>query len=653
MPPTVRWRDEGCRSGNHCNDDQYAIAGDFINWVIEISIVGLALFVTAATGCASAATMEQAMAQCREQLTPAVRGCVRAKVMANQGSSPDQYIPGCRAQFTAPFKACVAKLIGAAGFKNHRSTRAKSLLRALRRLYLGHAVFRPGRSPISLQFSIRKSPIRCGLRHYRRRPMRSEPSKSDPVALAHFYFGRAVVRSELGRTRDAVTDGERAIQLATGKVDQLVLSAFRNTVALQHLANGDPKQALTTYLAAANDGERGTEKGWLFSIYRQIVILYLTLGDFDRAQSYVQKVEALWKTASSVRGYADHGPNWQASVEDAKARLFEARGQLEDALKSYQRAEALRRGNVEKAVRAMISSPRTQLEQAIDLLLLSSARVKSRLGRIAEGESDARRALLSRLRATGKYAPATARYIATLGVLLVEQGRYEEAKRLIAATIDIYRSIGMPEDTQTFVTVMNDLASVQALQGQWHEANASYASIERGTANWEPRRRGPFLNNLGRIETLYRNDRVEEGLAVGRRLLEFRTDRYGEQIRETALARGLYAVGLALAKRDDDARREFQASVPLLTATTFNTDNDDVLNAAARTRYTQIVVENYIALLVRLGPSAGPDVTNDTFRLADSIRSRSVQKALTAASARMNTSDPKLALALRQEQDLR
>ena len=93
--------------------------------------------------------------------------------------------------------------------------------------------------------------------------------------------------------------------------------------------------------------------------------------------------------------------------------------------------------------------------------------------------------------------------------------------------------------------------------------------------------------------------------------------------------------------------------MPLLTATTFNTDNDDVLNAAARTRYTQTVVENYISLLGRLGPSAGPDVANDTFRLADSIRGRSVQKALTAAGARITSGDPKLSAAVRQEQDLR
>ena len=289
-------------------------------------------------------------------------------------------------------------------------------------------------------------------------------AKSDPVALAHFYFNRAVVRSELGRTREAVADGERAIQLATGRVDQLVLSSFRNTVALQHLNTGEPKQALTLYLKMAEDGERASEKAWLFNVYRQLANVYLILGDFDRAQSYVRKVESLWQTAGSIRGYDSHGGSWHGSVEDAKARLFEARGQLENALKSYQSAEALRRGNIEKSAHAMIATPRNQLEQTVDQLLLAGARVKSRLGRIAEAESDARRALLSRLHATGKYAPATAHYIASLGVLLVEQGRYEEAKKLIAATIDIYREIGMPEDTQTFVAVLNDLASVQALR---------------------------------------------------------------------------------------------------------------------------------------------------------------------------------------------
>ena len=75
---------------------------------------GLALLAMTA-GRSTAATMEQAVAQCREQLTPIVRACVRAQMMANQDRNPEKYIPGCRAKVTAQGKACVAKLIGATG----------------------------------------------------------------------------------------------------------------------------------------------------------------------------------------------------------------------------------------------------------------------------------------------------------------------------------------------------------------------------------------------------------------------------------------------------------------------------------------------------------------------------------------------------------
>jgi CHAT domain-containing protein/tetratricopeptide (TPR) repeat protein len=621
------------------------------------SAAGLAILFALAGPCGVAlgATMEQAMAQCKEQVSPIVRACVRQKMVANHDNDPEKYITGCRAPVIAQVKACVSKLIGAEGFKQHPVEDATAPAHESART---PAVDRPRVVPPRTIADItaildQEKPDPARLKKLQAAADAPEPSKSDPVALAHFYFNRAVVRSELGRVRDAIADGEQAVQLGAGRVDQLVSNNFRMTVALQHISAGEPKQALNVFLKMAADSEQSNSKGFLFTAYRLISFIHLTLGDMDSAQSYVDKAQSLFKNARSIPGYSDHGGNWEANVEEAKGRLLEARGQIEDALKSFQRAEGLRRANIDKASRAMIAIPRPQLEQAADLTLLSNARIKSQLGRVAEAEGDARRALLNRLRATGKYAPQTTRFIVALGVQLVEQGRYEEARKLLSAAVDIYREIGMPEDTQTFVAVLSDLASVQALEGQWASAHASYAIIKRATENWEPARRAPFLTNFSRIETLYRNDSVEEGLYVGRRLLDFRIGRYGAEHPDTALARGHYAVGLALAKRDDEALKEFQVAVPLLTAMTFNTDNDDILNSAARTRYTQIVVENYIGLLGRLRAPGGPDIANVTFRLADSIRSRSVQKALTSAGARMTGSDPKLAATVRHEQDLR
>jgi hypothetical protein len=66
-----------------------------------IRAVGLVVLgVLAAGGFASdradAMSMQQAMAQCKEQLSPLVRECVRSK-MGGQRGDPSQYIPGCPA----------------------------------------------------------------------------------------------------------------------------------------------------------------------------------------------------------------------------------------------------------------------------------------------------------------------------------------------------------------------------------------------------------------------------------------------------------------------------------------------------------------------------------------------------------------------------
>ena len=388
----------------------------------------------------------------------------------------------------------------------------------------------------------------------------ASPPGGDGMTAAQFYYGRALVRGELGRFQEAVADSEKAVQLATGKADQLVLSNFRQTAATQHIFTGEPKLALAVFLKIAEDGERSGEKGWLFTGYRNIASIYLALGDYDRARAYIQKLQALGRSIKSIRGNDSHGRTWEANVEESKGLLAEARGELEPALGHYQRAESLRRAGIDASSRAVISVPRARLEQVADTLLLSTARVKSKLGRVAEAEIDARRGLLNRLKATGKYNPQTANFIAALGTLLLEQGRYAEARQLINATLGIYRELGVAESSQSFVNQLSHLASVEALEGRWPEAKTSYAAVERATEKWEPARRNPILISFGRIETMYRTGQLEEGLADGRRLVEFRQGRYGDNNPDTALARGHYAVGLALAKRDAEALKEFQAS---------------------------------------------------------------------------------------------
>ena len=121
---------------------------------------------------------------------------------------------------------------------------------------------------------------------------------------------------------------------------------------------------------------------------------------------------------------------------------------------------------------------------------------------------------------------------------------------------------------------------------------------------------------------------------------------------QTALTRGLVAIGLARLGRDSDALREFKAAVPVLLTRSRVTDEDDATTAAAREQRAQVVVEFYIALLARMGPAAGVDAAAESFRLGDVIRGQSVQRALVASSARAGAANPALAKLARKAQDL-
>jgi tetratricopeptide (TPR) repeat protein len=621
----------------------------------DFAFIGILCAAAIAPHNALALSMDQAMARCKEQVRPQVRACVRRKVM-ERGGSPERYIEECKAPVLAQVRDCVARLIGAEGFKQNTLDNAKPDVRdAVRSANIAAKPRLVAPRTIADITAIldgeRPDPAR--LKKMQEAADANPPPNLDPVSLAHFYYNRSVARAELGNFREAIADSERAVELATGKVDQLVLYNFRTMAATQYHAIGEPKPALGLYARIAEDGERTGQmgQGTLFTTYTSIVQTRITLGDFDLAQTYVIKLERLWKNARSIGGYQSHAKAWEASTEMAKARLAEARGQLEAALSSYQRAELLMRAGIAQSSTAMIAIPRSRIERVADQILLSAARVKSRQGRIAEAEADARRALLNRLRATGKYNPATAHFILALASLLVEQGRYDDAKRLIASTITIYRELGLAEGSQTYVSVLESLASVQALEGNWADAAQTRATIDLATQSWEAARREAVVLSHGHIETLYQTGRIGEGLVLARRLVEVSIARFGEQNPETALARGHYAAGLARTGSDMEALKEFRVAIPQLTTVTFNTDNDDIVNAAVRTRYTQLVAEGYLALLGRARGQI--DAAGESFRVAEAIRGRSVQKALAASSARMSVKDPALVATVRQEQDLR
>lgn len=301
---------------------------------------------------------------------------------------------------------------------------------------------------------------------------------------------------------------------------------------------------------------------------------------------------------------------------------------------------------------AGLRTPANQLQAAIDEVVALKGRMKARQGKIAEGEADVRRSLLSRLKAAGKYNVGSINTVGQLANLLIEQGRFAEAEKLTRVQIDAQKALGMSEDSQAYANSLNQLASILNLLGRSNDAAKIYAELEIATRGWEPARQEALQISSDHIVTLYNTSNIEAGIAAAGRLLARHKERYGERHVDTALSRGLLGMGLLKSGRNADALREFRLALPILTSRSREIDNEDATVAAAREQRIQSVVESYLILLTRTGQVDNFDPVREGFPLAEAVRGHTVQRALAASAARSTAATPALAGLTRRTQDL-
>ena len=480
----------------------------------------------------------------------------------------------------------------------------------------------------------------------------AQPSSGmSQAALARFHYDRCQARTLLGELRRAFADCERAVQLGEGSLRLRDFLRMLQGLAVQYRLLGEPKRALEVSLRRAKDA-----KLQRFNANRHIAASYIALGDLTQAEVYVRKNIALIQEARGwPTNHAYGRANGEGEVELGKGLLHEARGQFQEAEAAYRQAQILKIEAIQLRHMAITDppSPKEQAEQLVDDLMARQGRMKARQGRMAEGEVDVRRALLSRLKAVGKYNVQTAKYVGYFANLLVEAGRFAEAETLSRARIEILRAVSVAEDSQSVATALSELASILNLQGRWEAAAKVYAELDQATSSWSPARKIGLTLDINRIATLYNTNNLPAGISAAERLLARSKARFSEQHVNTALAGGMLAIGLARAGRDGEALRQFKLSMPILVAASREIDSDDATEAAAHEQRAQIVIEAYIALLARMERAPGDaDTAAETFRLADVIRSHSVQKAITASSARAVAEKPSLSELARKAQDL-
>src|SRR5262245_36610077 len=477
----------------------------------------------------------------------------------------------------------------------------------------------------------------------------AEPAaKADRATLKDFYYRRAQARVSLGRLKDAVADCERRFVNSTDYVNEgSLIAAFQET---QMRNNGDYKDAIAHLERMAGRlNLPNANKGRAFGINFRIASNLLYLGEINKAEGYVKRNVALLSEARSWPNAQLYMSNWEFSTELSKGRLFLARGRYREAEVALTLAEARQRDALDRSRSWPMRVAQSEFEYAIDYAVLYTGLAKAGQGRYAEAEIDVRRALLSRLKSVGKYHVDTANVLNAFSQLLSEQTRLKESEALARAALEILDAIGYDRETPSYVNGLARLAVAIFRQRRYGEAKQIYMDIDAATRSWSKERSAGFRSSRARIYAHYYTGEVDKGLEYARENLQRDKVVKGEQHYDTAMSRAVLATGLALAKRDAEAMQEFKASIPVLLGATGEADDEDTTVVLAAERRLQTVVETYISLLARSNAS---NAAQEGWRLAEAIRSRSVQNALAASAARAAARTPALAEVVRKEQDL-
>jgi CHAT domain-containing protein len=616
--------------------------------------------VIAASERASALSHEQAVANCRETVGhPIVQACMQG---LDKGGDREANLAKCRAGASPKVKACVLAAHNAANgranvaielYKNGKPK--EDVVASGNALPAGFVA--PPRTIADITAVLDNEKPDTATLAKLKADADNEPGKQDD--LAEFYYARGNARSLLGRNVDALADGEKALAATKASGDGYFGQRLRQFICMQKLALGDIMGALQVAQFTVTDANRPGQKGYLFNAQRLAASILVQMGDIPQAEGYMRRNIAMLQEArtSGLPGwrtnYSIKGRSWEGDVESTRAIVLEARGQFREAEAAYVKGREWRLAAIPDIKTIPHGPPESQMRGALDGDLLNIGRMKAKQGRLAEAEVDVRSALQSRLKAQGKYNPQTTPFVKGLANILIEEGRYEEAEKLTRTALEINRTLNIGDDTQNSAQILAQLGAILTFERKLPEAAAVYAELDRAIAKWEPRRREVLELNGSRINAMFASGQTQAGLDAAQALLKREIARVGEKHFDTASARGILAVGLMRAGKDADAIREFKAALPiLLAASRENADDDDASVVAGRSQRLQGIVEAYIKLLANTPSASGDVAAADTFSLADSIRGRSVQQALTASGARASITDPALGELVRNEQDL-
>jgi len=470
------------------------------------------------------------------------------------------------------------------------------------------------------------------------------PITDDPRTLKGFYRDRGGAAFELNRFRQAKDDLQQAlsynikddydgfIKLRLGAIE-FQYGNFQKAIALFEESSTYP--AIT--IPSANTGSSPLRA------YLQLVALHATTGDIDAAKSARQNAVAYINQLNRNRIGAEGRFFHEMTLHTMDAFILAAQGSYAEADSEYRKIKSLGLGPGRALMeRHPMSLIYGAMHQARNLL---------KQQRLMEAEVEARNALTASLAHTGKESAITGQALILLTRILLVQGRPEEAERLSDAAIRILGAAGPPADSWVMGLARVTKGDILASRGNYIGAMSQYDLAKAGMKENQFLYERSFTQDPMLVLSMLMTGRYDDAKKLAAQNYTKFGLRFGERNEYTAEMLALRGMAEERLNRLSAAVRDLSTATALIME---NRTEDGEF--AGHRKLRRIIIDDYIRLLAKiqgtpLAKELGIDAVATSFNLAEANRSRSVQGALIASSARAAVTDPELADLVRREQD--
>ncbi len=441
------------------------------------------------------------------------------------------------------------------------------------------------------------------------------------------YQNRGYFAQLAGRPDQALKDFRTALNLSGNDTDGLNLRTLRRQLARAEAAAGNFEFALDVLQFHHSIGHN-----------RVLADIYTRIGDVDKAEFHATKALRLAARSGDQR-------LWSHAEPLLRARVLEAKGQWSDAeyyirLASNRFLEGGHRSDDPNWLE------RNQLRLVGNLL---------KQGRLIEAEALVRDVLVRVLMNVGKYNLTTVETLKTLALVLIAEERYDDAKILSRATLDILKAMQVPANSRIMGSANHLLGKSLAAKGDWQAATSAFDRAKRGFPEDSFLYRPLYDADLDVSMALVRSGRIAEATSVLRDTIEYRRKRSGKDHYNTAEAIAVLAMARAAQGDLDTALQYYRQAIPVLVG------QDHLSFAVTRTGRNRrlrlkTILEDYIDVLSRLADkeqdtSLRQDLAAEAFKVVDLAQGGVVTQALSASATRSLAEDKETAILVRGEQD--